>query len=283
MELLRYGTWLPVCRKGRDSTGNPVDTSGHFDDVAAAIVCSQLGYAPLPASVEAANAFGTPSSNSSGEFYLGNWCRPPTSYYGTWRLDQCISSAADPNQACVDFAALTCANSSGEQGPLGPACAEPILPATRLTPQPSSCLVASAESRPHHSRLLCTPWKTHLLSVCCSTASIARLPGGHSRPGRPHRQRPAAGVLGGRVGPSGRLVCQQQRRHTGCTGRRGLQRPGVCNRNRCLLECLRLSQWQFSALVVLQLQQWWPTPDRLLPWRRQPGKLQLGRLQRGRC
>ena len=111
VEVLRQGTWMPACRQGTDSYGNPVDSSAHFDDVAAAIVCGQLGYTPLVTSVEAPNTFGTPSSNSSGEFYLDWWCSAPSS--GTWRLDQC-SSTTYTNQECVDFAAVTCANTSGE-------------------------------------------------------------------------------------------------------------------------------------------------------------------------
>ena len=108
MELLRYGTWLPVCQSGTWGS-NPTDLD-YFDDVAASVVCSQLGYTTLPTSVEAPNAFGP--SALGGEFLLGSYCG---SAIGTARLDQC-TSGSDPSTACISFAAVTCANSSGTIG-----------------------------------------------------------------------------------------------------------------------------------------------------------------------
>ena len=108
VEVLHQGTWLPVCRSGSDYSGNPSDGST-FDNLAAAVVCNQLGYTTLPTSVEAANSFGTPSSNSSGEFFLSSGCGQ---VQGVPRLDQCPQYAFF-DRSCYSFAAVTCANTSG--------------------------------------------------------------------------------------------------------------------------------------------------------------------------
>ena len=111
MEVLRQGTWLPVYRSGTDYYGNPSDGST-FDNLAAAVVCNQLGYTTLPTSVEAANAFGTPSSNISVEFYLSSSC---SQVQGVPRLDQCPEYTYF-DRSCYSFAAVTCSNTSG--GPM---------------------------------------------------------------------------------------------------------------------------------------------------------------------
>ena len=98
VEVLHQGTWLPVCLSG---------SSTYFDDVAASVVCGQLGYTTLPTSVVAPNAFGP--SALGGEFSLSSYC---SSAVGTARLDQC-SFQSDPATACISFAAVTCSNSSG--------------------------------------------------------------------------------------------------------------------------------------------------------------------------
>ena len=107
-EVLQNGQWLPVCGSGRSPSGPT--TAGWFDEVAAAIVCGQLGYSNPVATSELPNTFGL-SPNTTAELALTGRC---PALVGAPSLDACPNVYYFNKQGCYNYAAVTCSTSTRE-------------------------------------------------------------------------------------------------------------------------------------------------------------------------
>lgn len=97
VEVLHHGVFLPVC------------ASQFFDEVAAGIVCRQLGFVGGPPTLEAPDAFAR--SDAVGRYGMVSYCE---GFEAT--LSSCAGASPSFDGQCDSFAAMTCSSQTGRPG-----------------------------------------------------------------------------------------------------------------------------------------------------------------------
>ena len=159
MQVLVQGAWQQVCAK--DSSYGLL-----FDDVAADIVCRQLGYVGGLAPSSATDYGG----NRVTSFKLTSFCVPET----TATLSNCLTSV--DNNYCISMAWVTCSNDTGERAAcLAPGSQDPA--GTWLCRPNRGRMWASLPCHGGGSQTLCNPrWQLMSPSAPCPSNATAAVP-----------------------------------------------------------------------------------------------------------